>query len=153
MAQLAQRFSLNLTNTFARHVKLFAYFFKRMVSVHPNPETHPQHTLFTRRQGCQNACRGLAQIRVDRTIDRRKRVFIFDEVTELIAEGALAILDAFQRSTVDLLGVMSEDLHQSALSEASRSAHAVKGSAANVGAQALALIQRMRHRHDAFRRR
>ncbi len=65
-----------------------------------------------------------------------------EQVDGLVAaagvEGALAILDAFHRSTVDLLGVMGEDLRQSALSEASRSAHAVKGSAANVGAQALA---------------
>ncbi len=65
-----------------------------------------------------------------------------EQVDSLVAaagvDGALAILDAFQRSTLDLLSVMGEDLRSGALSEASRTAHAVKGSAANVGAAALA---------------
>ena len=54
------------------------------------------------------------------------------------ADGALAILDAFQWSTSDLLKSIEADLSQNALSEASRTAHAIKGSAANVGAEALA---------------
>lgn len=53
------------------------------------------------------------------------------------ADGALAILDAFQRSTTDLLKSIEVDLANDALSEASRTAHAIKGSAANVGAEAL----------------
>lgn len=65
-----------------------------------------------------------------------------EQVDGLVAaagvDGAIAILDAFQRSTVDLLSVIGEDLRTGALSEASRTAHAVKGSAANVGATALA---------------
>lgn len=65
-----------------------------------------------------------------------------EQVDGLVAaagvEGALAILGAFERSTTDLLSVMETDLQQGALSEASRTAHAIKGSAANVGAEALA---------------
>lgn len=59
-------------------------------------------------------------------------------ITAAGADGALAILDAFQRSTSDLLKSIETDLSNNALSEASRTAHAIKGSAANVGAEALA---------------
>ncbi|WP_425407804.1 Hpt domain-containing protein [Hyphococcus sp.] len=65
-----------------------------------------------------------------------------EQVDGLVAaagvDGAMAILEAFQRSTTDLLASMQSDLAQNALSEASRTAHAIKGSAANVGAEALA---------------
>lgn len=65
-----------------------------------------------------------------------------DQVEGLViaagTDGALAILDAFQRSTTDLLKSIEADLAQDALGEASRIAHAIKGSAANVGAEALA---------------
>lgn len=53
------------------------------------------------------------------------------------ADGALAILEAFQRSTTDLLKAIEADLTENALGEASKTAHAIKGSAANVGAEAL----------------
>lgn len=65
-----------------------------------------------------------------------------DQVNSLVSaagvDGARAILEAFQRSTADLLGSMRDGLRGGALAEASRDAHAVKGSAANVGAQLLA---------------
>lgn len=65
-----------------------------------------------------------------------------DQVNSLVTaagvDGARAILDAFQRSTTDLLVSMTEGVRGGALGEASRDAHAVKGSAANVGAQLLA---------------
>ncbi|WDI32050.1 Hpt domain-containing protein [Hyphococcus flavus] len=54
------------------------------------------------------------------------------------ADGAMAILDAFNRSTVELLNAIGENLREGLLDDASRTAHALKGSAANVGAAALA---------------
>ncbi|MEZ5891742.1 MAG: Hpt domain-containing protein [Parvularculaceae bacterium] len=65
-----------------------------------------------------------------------------EQVDSLIAaagvDGARSILEAFQRSTVELLRTLSEGLASGALTDAYRTAHAVKGSAANVGAQLLA---------------
>lgn len=65
-----------------------------------------------------------------------------DQVNSLVTaagvEGARAILEAFQRSTTDLLASMNNGVRGGALADASRDAHAVKGSAANVGAQLLA---------------
>lgn len=65
-----------------------------------------------------------------------------DQVNSLVSaagvDGARAILEAFQRSTTELLTSMRDGLRGGALVDASRDAHAVKGSAANVGAQLLA---------------
>jgi HPt (histidine-containing phosphotransfer) domain-containing protein len=65
-----------------------------------------------------------------------------EQVDSLVAaagvDGARAIMDAFQRSTVDLLSALAEGVRGGALGEAYKTAHAVKGSAANVGAQLLA---------------
>lgn len=65
-----------------------------------------------------------------------------DQVNSLVTaagvDGARAILDAFQRSTTDLLAALGEGVRGDALVDASRTAHAIKGSAANVGAQLLA---------------
>ncbi len=65
-----------------------------------------------------------------------------DQIDSLIAaagvDGTRAILDAFQRSTTDLLTMLTDGVRGGTLEDAYRTAHAVKGSAANVGAQMLA---------------
>ncbi len=65
-----------------------------------------------------------------------------EQVNSLVSaagvDGARAILEAFQRSTAELLASLNEGIKGGALTEAGRDAHAVKGSAANVGAQMLA---------------
>ena len=65
-----------------------------------------------------------------------------DQVNGLIdaagVDGAREIVDAFQRSTTDLLSALRERLGASDLAAASTDAHAIKGSAANVGAKRLA---------------
>lgn len=53
-------------------------------------------------------------------------------------DGTRAILEAFQRSTTDLLTMLTDGVRGGALEDAYRTAHAVKGSAANVGARMLA---------------
>ena len=50
------------------------------------------------------------------------------------ADGAREIVAAFHRSTLDLIEQISSHLQQGALDLAASAAHAVKGSAANVGA-------------------
>lgn len=65
-----------------------------------------------------------------------------EQVESLIAaagvDGARAILEAFQRSTIDLLKMLADGVATGALADAYRTAHGLKGSAANVGAQLLA---------------
>ncbi|MEX6632056.1 Hpt domain-containing protein [Hyphococcus lacteus] len=65
-----------------------------------------------------------------------------EQVESLIAaagvDGTRAILEAFQRSTLELLALLDHGLKDGSLNEAYKNAHAVKGSAANVGAQLLA---------------
>lgn len=65
-----------------------------------------------------------------------------DQIESLIAaagvDGTRSIMEAFQRSTVELLGVLSAGVTNGSFDDAYRTAHAVKGSAANVGAQLLA---------------
>ena len=64
-----------------------------------------------------------------------------DQIESLIAaagvDGTRAIMEAFQRSTVELLSSLSNGVEGGSLDDAYRTAHAVKGYAANVGAQLL----------------
>ena len=53
-------------------------------------------------------------------------------------DGTRSILDAFWRSTTELLETLKDQVGQETLDLAAQTAHAVKGSAANVGAQRLA---------------
>ena len=57
-------------------------------------------------------------------------------------EGALEILDAFWRSTQSLLASLRAQLAAADAAEASRTAHALKGSALNVGATRLSRMAR-----------
>ena len=53
-------------------------------------------------------------------------------------EGLREILNAFWRSTDDLLSALNGQIADGDFTEAARTAHAIKGSASNVGAQFLA---------------
>ena len=57
-------------------------------------------------------------------------------------DGVVAILDAFWRSTDDLSKRLQMEVQECSFTEAARTSHAVKGSAANVGAQTLAAAAR-----------
>ena len=65
-----------------------------------------------------------------------------EQVDGLVAaagvDGAREILDAFHRSTADLLEALGSQLREAEMDAALATAHAVKGSAANVGAKRLA---------------
>ena len=54
-----------------------------MVSVHADAETHAQHALFARCQRGEHAGCGLAQVRLDRRVNRQDGVLVFDEVAKM----------------------------------------------------------------------
>ena len=83
MLQLPQRLGLDLTNAFARHRKLLADLFQRVVGVHADAEAHAQHAFFARGERSQHARGGLAQVGLDRGVDRQDRVLLLDEFAEV----------------------------------------------------------------------
>ena len=72
--------------------------------------------------------------------DERRHIEI-DQLNGLIAaagvDGAREILDAFWKSTEELLDLMSTQVNEGDLALAAKTAHALKGMAANVGASKL----------------
>jgi len=48
MAQFAQCLGFYLTDTLTRYIKLFAYFFKGVISIHLDTEAHTQYFCFAR---------------------------------------------------------------------------------------------------------
>jgi hypothetical protein len=61
-----------------------------VVGIHADAEAHPEHALLARRQRGQHPRRRLAQVGLDRGIDRQHRVAVFDEVSEM---GILLVAD------------------------------------------------------------
>lgn len=74
--------------------------------------------------------------------DNLEAHLLIEQVDGLVAaagiEGTREILDAFWRSTTELLETLSSQVTQSSLEPAAKTAHAIKGSAANIGAHKLA---------------
>jgi|GEM_PF-1669704 len=72
--------------------------------------------------------------------DRHQHLHV-EQIDGLIAaagvDGTKAIMEAFWRSTTDLLTALAAQLGDSAFHDAAQTAHAIKGSAANVGAHRL----------------
>src|SRR5262249_22389950 len=95
MPELAQRLGLDLADALARHRELLADLFQRVVLVHAQAEAHANYTLLARRERGERARRGLAQVRLDRGVDRQDRVLVLDEIAEV---GILLVADrGFQR--------------------------------------------------------
>src|SRR5262252_5124563 len=105
--ELAQRLGLYLADALARHRELLADLFQRVVGIHADAEAHAQHALFAWRQGRQHAGRSLAQIGLNRGVDRQDRVLVLDEIAEM---GILLVADrGFQRQR--LLGDLEHLAH------------------------------------------
>src|SRR5947208_16843327 len=68
--ELAQRLGLDLADALARHRELLADLFQRVVGVHADAEAHAQHALLARCDGSEHEGGGLAQIGLNRGIDR-----------------------------------------------------------------------------------
>src|SRR5712692_9139937 len=83
MLELAQRLGLDLANALAGHRELLADLLQRVVGVHADAEAHPQHALLARRQRGQDTRRRLAQIGLDRGVERQHRVLVLDEIAEM----------------------------------------------------------------------
>lgn len=73
--------------------------------------------------------------------DNLEAHLLIEQVDGLVAaagiEGTREILDAFWRSTTTLLETLSSQITQGSLEPAAKTAHAIKGSAANIGAHKL----------------
>ena len=54
-----------------------------MVGVHADAEAHAQHAFLARGEGGEHAGRRLAQVRLDRRVDRQHRVLVLDEIAEM----------------------------------------------------------------------
>src|SRR6266545_1643064 len=83
MLQLAQRLRLDLPDALARHRELLADFFQRVVGVHADAEAHAKNALLAWCERGEHPRRGLAQVRLDRGVDRQDRVFVLDEIAEM----------------------------------------------------------------------
>src|SRR5262245_50766704 len=83
MLELAQSLRLDLSYSFAGDRALLAHFLERMVGVHADAEAHAQHALLARREAGEHTRGGLAQIRLDRRIERQHRVLVLDEIAEM----------------------------------------------------------------------
>ena len=62
VAQFFERLGLDLTDTFARDIKLMPDFFKRMVAVLANTEAHAKHVFFTLREAGEYFARLLCEV-------------------------------------------------------------------------------------------
>src|SRR5579864_3773772 len=69
--ELAQRLGLDLADALAGDRELLADFLEGVVGVHADAEAHPQHPLLARRQRGQHPRGGLAQVGLDRRVDRQ----------------------------------------------------------------------------------
>src|SRR5262249_3021782 len=87
--------------------ELVADLFQRVVLVHADAEAHADYTLLARRERGERARRGLAQIGLNRGVDRQDRVLVLDEIAEV---GILLVADrGFQRQR--LLGDLEPLAH------------------------------------------
>src|SRR5689334_364703 len=68
--QLPQRLSFDLADAFARDVKLLPNLLKRVLTLAANAEAQPNDLLFFRREGLQNVCGFVADVRIDHRINR-----------------------------------------------------------------------------------
>ena len=82
LTQFAQRLCFDLTDPFAGHGELLADFLERVVRLLADTEAHAQNLLFARCQRRQHLAGLLAQIALDRGLDRRGREFVLDEVAQ-----------------------------------------------------------------------
>src|SRR5213593_3167523 len=83
MLELAKRLGLDLADALARHRELLADLFQRVVGVHADAEAHAKNALLARCDGSEHAGGGLAQIGLNRGVDRQDRVLVLDEVAEM----------------------------------------------------------------------
>src|SRR5436190_10248400 len=98
MLELAQRLGLDLADALTRDRELLADLFQRVVGVHADAEAHAENALLARCDGSEHACGGLAQIGLNRGVDRQDRVLVLDEIASTpILPGAARPVDGERR--------------------------------------------------------
>src|SRR5579863_8797921 len=114
VTELAQRLCFDLANPLTRHVELLADFLERVIGAHLDAEAHAQHLRFARRQRIEHVLHHIAHARVQRSIRRRNRVRILDEVAQM---GIVVVADRrFHRDRLlrdlhDLADLVFRHLH------------------------------------------
>src|SRR5579862_7764511 len=83
MPQLPERLGLDLPNPLTGHRELQSDFLERVVAVRAKAKAHAQHALFTRGQRGEYPRCGLAQVRLDRSVDRQDSVWVLDQVAQV----------------------------------------------------------------------
>src|SRR6185437_608012 len=78
--ELPERLGFDLADALARHRELLADFFERVVGVHADAEAHPEDALLARGERGEDARRRLAEVRLDRRIQRQHGVLVLDEI-------------------------------------------------------------------------
>src|SRR5262245_33518341 len=81
--ELPQRLRLDLTDALAGHRELMADLLQRVVGAYANAKAHAQHAFLARGEGGEHSGRGLAQVRLDRGVDRQHRVLVLNEIAEV----------------------------------------------------------------------
>src|SRR3546814_6415020 len=77
---------LDLADALAGHRELLADFLEGVVGVHADAEAHAQHAFLARGEARQHPRRGLAQVGLDRRVEREHRVLVLDEIGRANAE-------------------------------------------------------------------
>ena len=106
--ELTDCLGFDLPDALARDGKLLADLLQSVIAAHADPEAHPQDPLLARREGLEHPGRGLAQVRLDRGIERPHRILVLDQIgiwdrfLELGGDSLLAtrvmskVMDTFQ---------------------------------------------------------
>src|SRR5690242_4301066 len=81
--ELAERLRLDLPDALARHRELLADLLQRVVGVHADAEAHAKDALLARGERGEDAGRRLAQVGLDRGVERQHGVLVLDEVAEM----------------------------------------------------------------------
>src|SRR5580658_5081808 len=102
MPQLPERLGLDLSNSLTCHRELQADFLKCVVAVRAEAKAHAQYALFARGQRGEYPRCGLAQIRLDRSIDWQDSVCVLDYV----ANGRVPLLTDWCFERERLLGYL-----------------------------------------------
>src|SRR5581483_1604143 len=92
-------------DAFAGDAELLADFFERMVGVHADAEAHAENAFLARGERGEDTGRRLAEVRLDRRVDRQDRVLVLDEIAEVAV-----LLVADRRLEADRLLGDLEDL-------------------------------------------
>src|ERR1700689_1227019 len=83
MTELAQRLSLDLPDSLARHREVLAHFLERMLAAVLQAEAHLDDLFFARTERLQYFRRLLAQVQVDDRLRRRHHAPVHDEIPQM----------------------------------------------------------------------